>query len=139
MALYMKRNERLPLRAREDRAPAAYREKKRASSKFMRKKKAPFTVDKKRPSFSRGQERDPDYPLYLSRGWKRAHAQEERMELPPSLQTDFCLVLPPALKKKRYVPHLIRTQQQEESPPQVIRGKRRRLISSRERLKTPRS
>ena len=36
-------------------APPAYRKKKKASSKFMRKKKAPFTVDKKRLLFSLGQ------------------------------------------------------------------------------------
>ena len=38
-SFHLKRNERLPLLARENKAPPAYRKKKRVSSKFMRKKK----------------------------------------------------------------------------------------------------
>ena len=39
-SFHLKRNEGLPLLAREDRAPPAYKKKRRASPKFMRKKTA---------------------------------------------------------------------------------------------------
>ena len=85
-SFHLKRNERLPLLARQDRAPPAYRKKKRAS-KFMRKKKAPFTVDKKRLSFSLGQgKRSWLSSSTFSKDERRARAQEERLEPPPSLE-----------------------------------------------------
>ena len=68
-------------------APPAYRKKKKASSKFMRKKKAPFTVDKKRLSFSLGQgKRSWLSSSTFSKDERRARAQEERLEPPPSLE-----------------------------------------------------
>ena len=40
--------------------------------------------------------RDPDYLLYLFKKWKRAHAQEEGVELPATFK-QRSLVLPPGL------------------------------------------
>ena len=103
----------------------------------------PVTPDQRSPPAQPYLQPDPTRPSprWLSplffQNIKKTQAQKERAEPPSSLQNRN-LILPPTFKKKRQVPYPI-PQQQEENPPQVIRGKPRVFLSSRERLKKPRS
>ena len=73
---------------RQTRAPS--KKSKPGPEKVSKKKRAAFTPQSARrdqASLKVG-DRDPDYPLYLFKRWKRAYAQEEMVELPPNLQKE---------------------------------------------------
>ena len=118
---------------RQTRAPS--KKSKPGPEKVSKKKRAAFTPQSARrdqASLKVG-DRDPDYPLYLFKRWKRAYAQEEMVELPPNLQKEksgSSLVLlstlqiprPHALNKTRELLYLLAslhpnpTKTEESSP-----------------------